>query len=277
MRQSEPLWKTDIIRAGESAKHSALDDKSVPLAIAALKAEADSSDAKQLRRAINRAIAILEPQHYASQMLAAESQAATDVAELQRCMERALESLSFRPWMEADMPASFPEFTPVHHIEVKTMPSYRMARVQMKAANGKRNSGAFWSLFNHIKRNDIAMTAPVQVDYESANASAGEASMAFLYGSKELGSLGADTKDGQVKVTDMKPHQVVSIGVRGKMSEDAVMKAHSRLRVWLESHADQYVASGPLRKMGYNSPFLPDSRKFFEVQIPVAAVAPMSE
>ncbi len=61
------------------------------------------------------------------------------------------------------------------------------------------------------------------------------------------------------------------------MSDDAVKKAHTRLRKWLEVNADEYVASGPLRKMGYNSPFLPNSRKFFEVQIPVKSLASMSE
>lgn len=35
----------------------------------------------------------------------------------------------------------------------------------------------------------------------------------------------------------------------------------------------QYEQSGPVRVMGYNSPFVARDRQFFEVQIPVREVA----
>lgn len=266
------LWRTNLLRAGESAKHTSLDLAEVKLAIAALDAEADNSDPQPIRDAIKRAVSVLGSNHYASEMLTAGSRNAMTVSDLQDLVARVQESLTFRPWMEAKLPVGFPQFTPVHRIEVKTLPGYRMARVSMTKKSGAKESGTFWSLFSHIKRNDIAMTAPVQVDYSDDSADAKEASMAFLYGSQELGPVGVDSKDARVEVTDIKPHQVVSIGVRGRMSEKSVAAAHAALLFWLERNKNKFVADGSLRKMGYNSPFMPDSRKYFEVQIPVATV-----
>ncbi len=36
--------------------------------------------------------------------------------------------------------------------------------------------------------------------------------------------------------------------------------------------SNQYTAAGPLRVTGYNSPFVPRDKNFFEVQIPLKAV-----
>jgi len=53
------------------------------------------------------------------------------------------------------------------------------------------------------------------------------------------------------------------------MTKEAVSRAKQELTSWLESHRGQYEANGPLRKMGYNSPFVPNQQSYFEVQIPV--------
>jgi hypothetical protein len=40
---------------------------------------------------------------------------------------------------------------------------------------------------------------------------------------------------------------------------------------WIDQKKGEYVSAGPMRIMGYNSPFVPRDRNFFEVQIPVKA------
>ena len=63
----------------------------------------------------------------------------------------------FRPIKEAEMPQGFPGYTPVGQIEIKQYPAYRKA-----FASGPAE---FWLLFSHIKQNNVAMTAPVEMDY----------------------------------------------------------------------------------------------------------------
>jgi hypothetical protein len=46
-------------------------------------------------------------------------------------------------------------------------------------------------------------------------------------------------------------------------------RAEQRLRAWLEENKTRYEQSGPVRVMGYNSPFVPRDRQFFEMQIPI--------
>jgi len=174
--------------------------------------------------------------------------------------------------MEAKLPEGFPEFTPVHHVEVKTLPDYRMARASMPDAQRRGANGVFWKLFSHIKRNDMAMTAPVQMDYTGSDEDAEVASMAFLYGSRKIGEPGKDSAINGVEVVDVPEQDVVSIGVRGRMTPESIERGHRALLKWLDAHKADYRPSGPLRRMGYNSPFIPGDRAFFEVQIPVEHV-----
>lgn len=164
----------------------------------------------------------------------------------------------FKPIMEAELPAGFPDYTPVGRIEVKRYPDYRMARAE--------GGNSFWTLFTHIKRNKIEMTAPVQLDYGSpTSTSPRESAMAFLYGDPDLGSTG---KEGRVNVVDVSAQDVVSVGVRGTRTREKVAAAKQQLTRWLE-RSKIYTADGDLRVMAYNSPFIPRDRQFFEVQIPV--------
>jgi DNA gyrase inhibitor GyrI len=94
--------------------------------------------------------------------------------------------------------------------------------------------------------------------------------MAFLYGNTRLGTPG---QKGNVEVVDVPAATVVCIGVRGQRSDDVLTHAEQRLRNWLEQNKGQYEQSGPVRVMGYNSPFVARDRQFFEVQIPVREVA----
>lgn len=184
---------------------------------------------------------------------------------LQRNLAAARDALSFKPTMEAELPVGFPSFTPVDEIEIREYPAYRLARTGMRSANG-RDNGAFGTLFFHITRNSIPMTAPVEMNYdEKGGERPREASMAFLYANTEVGRLGPA---GKVEVVDVAPMTVVSIGRRGDIIENEVLRARELLRDWL-ARSEKYEAVGELRVMGWNSPFIADEKKYFEVQIPV--------
>lgn len=169
------------------------------------------------------------------------------------------DTASFQPVVEAPMPEGFPAYTPVGQIEVKQYPAYRKAEASGRAA--------FWTLFQHITTSGISMTAPVEMTFQADGPPVGrEQAMAFLYGDKKLGSAG--TKGG-VAVTDVPPATVVCIGMRGERNEKAVVEAERRLRDWLTQNQGRFEQTGPVRIMGYNSPFLARDRQFYEVQIPV--------
>lgn len=170
--------------------------------------------------------------------------------------------LSFRPVAEAELPAGVPGFAVLDEIEIRTYPTYRMVKTAMKGGS----MGAFWPLFNHIKDNEIAMTTPVQVDYAEDGERQREASMAFLYGSPELGPL---RKDGAVEVVDVPPLTVLTLGSRGYDRKSRVEELRTRMDAWLTNHPE-WQAAGPMRTMGYNSPSVAGNRRYFEVQIPIA-------
>ena len=165
----------------------------------------------------------------------------------------------FQPIKEAEMPKGFPGYTPVGQIEVKQYPAYRKASTSGLAE--------FWTLFLHIKQNNVTMTAPVEMDYGDPRAAKSkERSMSFLYERPDQGSTG---KQGFVEVTDVPAMTVVSIGCRGERTAAAVAEAREKLLKWLDEKKEDYVSVGPMRVMGYNSPFVPRNKNFFEVQVPV--------
>jgi hypothetical protein len=167
----------------------------------------------------------------------------------------------FKPIKEAEMPAGFPTYTPVGKIVIKNYPTYRKA-----TASG---TSEFWTLFRHIKENRVQMTTPVEMDYgDPSAAKSKERSMSFLYEKPEQGEAG---KQGAVEVSDVPAMTVASIGCRGNQNSAAIAEAREKLLKFLEDKKEEYDVSGPLRVMGYNSPFVPRDKNFFEVQIPVKA------
>lgn len=217
---------------------------------------------RRLASANQFAIEALQKGEKASVAAASEAAAA---AALRSALQEADDVLSFRPLMEAKLPHGFPEPTPVGEIHVKRYPAYRLARASMpgRASEGR----AFFTLFEHITRNGVEMTAPVELTYGAATSDRpqGEA-MAFLYESIRLGKTG---KDGAVTVVDVPAMTAVSIGVRGNYTEDKIADAQERLQRWLEENRERYERAGPLRVMGYNSPMVPAARRYAEVQIPI--------
>lgn len=165
----------------------------------------------------------------------------------------------FQPIKEAEMPRGFPAYTPVGRIELKKYPAYRKA-----SASG---AAEFWTLFRHIQKNSVKMTAPVEMDYgDPSDARPQERSMSFLYERPDQGAAG---KQGSVEVIDVPEMTVLSIGCRGSRTRAAVAEAREKLVKYLADKKGEYTIAGPVRVMGYNSPFVPRDKNFFEVQIPV--------
>jgi len=182
-----------------------------------------------------------------------------------------------RPWMisEARLPEGFPAAGPVDEVLVKTYPAHRLARVR---AEGGGN-GMFMKLFRHIERNEIAMTAPVEMSWQPAADEQARnrppaigkepTAMAFLYGKPSIGAAGADPEDPRVVVENIPEIKVVSVGLRGGYEKATFDRGAKRLEAWLAAHPEWRAAGGP-RALAYNSPFVPNLAKYSELQIPIA-------
>ncbi len=175
---------------------------------------------------------------------------------------------------EAALPEGFPPPGPTGRIVVKDYPACRVARV--RAGPGGVTGGAngmFGPLFDHIRRHDIPMTAPVEIGYPDASFEGGGVpaaeSMAFLYGRRTWGTTGPDEVDPRVTVEDVPATTVVSIGVRGNYTDGRFAEALARLTDWLSSQGQRYRPAGPPRYLGYNSPFVPGFLRYGEVQLPI--------
>jgi hypothetical protein len=125
----------------------------------------------------------------------------------------------------------------------------------------------FRELFQHIKKNQIGMTAPVVMgDDEPGDEEPRMALMAFVYRNPDQGRLGGD---GVVTVRDFGSQIVASIGMRGSYTSAQFRKHFDKLKTWLAEHTDEWQAAGPPRLLGYNSPFVPAFMRYGEVQVPV--------
>jgi hypothetical protein len=191
-----------------------------------------------------------------------QGELAKSATALQKGLRDARDILQFKLVDEGPQPDEFPALTPVGELRVKQYPAYRLARAK------SRKDSAFWTLFKHIQKNDIAMTSPVEMTYQAKGEGETEQSdMAFLYRTTRQGKLGAD---GDVAVVDVPAMTVVSIGMRGSQGDEQIAKARKHLDRWLAEHSREYLPSGPLRVMGYNSPMTATKKRYFAVEIPIA-------
>ena len=170
--------------------------------------------------------------------------------------------LTFKPRVEAPVPAGFPAPSPVGVVEIKKLPVYRMAKV----ANSGMGGNNFFTLFNHIKKNNIEMTAPVEMTMTEKNGKYTESSMAFLYQETTLGKVGPQ---GNVAVLDTTECTVVSVGMRGSPSSENIESARRWLLEKIKNAPEPYEIEGELKVMGYNSPFMPEKLRYYEVQLPL--------
>lgn len=171
---------------------------------------------------------------------------------------------------EARLPKGFPPPGPIGQVIVKDYPGARAAVVRSADLGKPADEGnMFRPLFNHIKRNGIAMSAPVEMSWSlpaEEGADAKPVSMAFFYGEPDIGRPGSD---GSVEVLDTHPLKVLSVGVRGSYSSKHVKAGLDQLRTWLAENPGRYNVSGPPRYLGYNSPFVPWFLRYGEVQLPI--------
>jgi hypothetical protein len=163
---------------------------------------------------------------------------------------------------EAARPEGFPPPGPIGQVLVKQYPPCRMVVATAKPGDP---DDMFMSLFRHISSNKIPMTSPVVITWTGTDPPK-ESSMAFVYGSRKVGTPG---RDGDVTVVDVDEMTVLSVGVRGGYDASHFQAGMKQLQDYLAAHAGAYFVSGPPRYLGYNSPFVPPFARYGEVQLPV--------
>ena len=172
--------------------------------------------------------------------------------------------------IESPLPDGYPEPTPFGAIDIKNYPSVRRAELTSKDDSGEGMVTGFFPLFNHIKKRNIAMTAPVEMDYQGLYSDfmkdepgqEGATTMSFLYRSSKLGPVG---EDGKIVVRDAAPVTVLSIGAKGAFDPAQEFDA---LRSWLKAQ-DEWEVAGDPRMFVYNGPFIAPEWRWSEVQVPI--------
>jgi hypothetical protein len=158
---------------------------------------------------------------------------------------------------ESPLPKGWPEPGPFNQVVLKKYPASRAAFTPESSPNG-----GFMRLFKHIKKNDIPMTAPVEMLLDESDTEGVKMEqMAFLYQSPEVGKTGAD--GDQVEVRDVPAQQALSYAWLG--ARDKASTARAREAIDAELAKQNLKASG-YRLLGYNSPFVPRARQTHELQ-----------
>ena len=157
--------------------------------------------------------------------------------------------------IEAPLPEGYPAPTPSDCIEIKTYPVERRATVdstKMWFRGLFGTSRAFFPLFFHIKKREIPMTSPVQMEYSDLNGNE-DWKMSFLYRTKDLGPTGEASST--VTVTDGPEVTVISVGIMGEYGTDVVKRGVEQLNKVL-GEQDKWVAAGDPRSFNYNGPYV---------------------
>jgi hypothetical protein len=155
---------------------------------------------------------------------------------------------------EAPLPEGWPTPGPYDEVVEKKYPAYRAAYTPSTL-----DGIAFWTLFSHIKRKDIPMTAPVEKSM-SMEPKMKMSAMGFLYQNGEVGSVG---KDGsKVEVKDMASTKVLTYAWMGDDNDDNVAKAKKAIDEALKAQGKEAVQ---YRMMGYNGPQTPRKNKTWEL------------
>lgn len=156
---------------------------------------------------------------------------------------------------EAPLPKGWPEPGPYNEVAEKEYPKYR-------AAVTEGSSGlSFWTLFGHIKKKDIPMTAPVEMKMEEKDGDMEKVNMAFLYQNTEVGKTGDDGK--KVKVKDIGKSKALSYAWMGNDSRDQIKQARKALE---KSLKERGLKAESFRLLGYNGPGTPRKKRTYELQ-----------
>jgi len=155
---------------------------------------------------------------------------------------------------ESPLPKGWPQPGPFNQVARKSYPAYRAA-----FTNGKGETSAFWTLFAHIKKNDIPMTAPVEMKMEGEDFQ--QSSMAFLYQNGKVGSVGPN--GAKVEVRDVPATTTLSYTWQGNDSKENITKAKTALEAEL---AERKTEAKGFRLLGYNGPGTPRAKRTWELQ-----------
>jgi len=170
------------------------------------------------------------------------------------------------------LPEGYPAPTPPGAIELKRYPLVRRAEIGGTMTPDWGMNFAFFPLCKHIKRRDIAMTSPVELNYSGLDPGARRGpdswTMSFLYRTTDLAPGGIDPKDARILIEDIPPVTVVAIGMRGDYKLNRVKNGVSELRGWL-SQQSEWEEAGEPRALFYNGPEVRSRDKWSEVQLPV--------
>jgi hypothetical protein len=199
----------------------------------------------------------------AGQRLASAS--GLEPAAQRKVLQEVLQDLTFRRNDEASTPPGWPPMTPIGEVELKQFPAYRAARID--TTTGLPQGAFFWQLFSHIQKNNVSMTAPVEMGTAVDAQGNAVSSMAFLYEHGEQGTLG---KQGYIDVVDVPARLAVVVGMRGEFDARDAADARKQINAWLEANP-AYRADGEPRFDGYNGPGTPLDRKYYEIVQPVLA------
>lgn len=171
--------------------------------------------------------------------------------------------------IDTPLPVGYPEPTPPGAIDIKTYPSVRLAEFKGGGNPDRGMNRAFWPLFNHIKKHNIEMTSPVEMEFQGLDAddtrNPESWSMAFLYRTPELNKTGTE---GDIIVRDSMPLTVVAIGLKGDYSMSLVERGMRDIEDWLAANPD-WEAAGSWRTLYYNGPSIQFWNKWAEVQMPI--------
>jgi hypothetical protein len=170
--------------------------------------------------------------------------------------------------VDTKLPDGYPPPTPPGAIDLKRYPDVRRAEASGRVNPNLGMNLAFWPLFQHIQRNDVPMTAPVEMDYHGWDGDVAGPSrwtMSFLYPTRSTGTTG---KQGSVEVVDVDPMTVASVGMTGRYHLSVARAGLDVLHAWLASQ-DEWEQAGDPRAMYYNDPSVRNDRKWIEMQIPV--------
>ena len=158
---------------------------------------------------------------------------------------------------EAPLPKGWPKPGPYDQVSEKSYPPYRAA-----FTTAKRENGAFGTLFSHIQKNDIPMTAPVEISMaEGDGQNLRQTSLAFLYQDTAVGKTGAD--GANVEVRDVPAMETLSYTWQGDRNEANIAKAKVALEAALK---DRKIEAKGFRLLGYNGPGTPELKRTWELQ-----------
>ena len=157
---------------------------------------------------------------------------------------------------EAPLPEGWPEPGPYEEVVEKTYPAYRAAFTDKRG-----ETRAFWTLFMHIKKRDIPMTAPVEMPLEAEDERLNESGMAFLYQNQNVGKTGRD--GDKIEVKDIPEAKALTFAWQGRDSKENRQKARKAIDRELD---DRDLEAAQFRILGYNGPRTPAQKKTWELQ-----------